>query len=188
VFIPLRRAVAGDAPFLHEAAHEMLLGAPPFRLDEFADSAESARQEAAFPLWLAEGFADYAAQAAADRAGVREGDVFAIGGLRHADSTCAARLDASRRAALLPYIGGAGFPPALFTTERQTVAPAFYACAQSFARHLVERIGVAGVVSLFPEIPRRRVPERVAELAGRPLADLRAEWMARLGVADPPSR
>ena len=62
------------------------------------------------------------------------------------------------------------------------MAPVFYACALSFSKYLVERAGMPGVVSVFPEIPRRRVPERIAELTGRTLPALRAEWLAKLGL------
>lgn len=103
-----------------------------------------------------------------------------------ADSNCVARLRAAgpgaEPAAVFPYIGGSGAPAALFTPARQTVAPIYRACAQSFTTHLVERAGVPGVVSVFPAIPQQRVAQRIAEVTGRPLPVLREVWLAKLGL------
>ena len=89
VFISLTRVRSGSAPYLHEAAHELLAPPAPFSPFEYADSIAADRAAAAFPQWLSEGFPDYLAQATASATGFHEGDVFAIGGLAKVDSTCA---------------------------------------------------------------------------------------------------
>jgi hypothetical protein len=39
---------------------------------------------------------------------------------------------------------------ALFTTDRQYVAPTFYACAFSFTKFVVSKIGLPETVALMP--------------------------------------
>ena len=64
VFISIARVRAG-APFLHEAAHELLAPKPPFAPWEYRDSVEGERALTQFPVWLNEGLADYLAQTSA---------------------------------------------------------------------------------------------------------------------------
>jgi hypothetical protein len=181
VFISLWRAREGLAPFLHEATHELLAAAPPFAPWEYPDSAAQARAAARWPLWLTEGLPDYIAQTVAAESGWHEGDIFAIGGLAKVDSVCAARVAANaRRADIIRVVGAAGRVDALFTTDRASVAPAFYACAQSMAKYLVEAIGVKRAVALFPAIKTNTVDEEIQRAAGTSLAELRRRWLVRL--------
>jgi hypothetical protein len=180
--ISLNRVRQGQAPFLHEASHELLAPPPPFYPYEYPDSAAEERAAARFPQWLSEGLPDYLAQAAAAATGFREGDVFEIGGLTKVDSTCAARLSTSpRRPEILAKVGGQGRLDALLTTERQEVAPTFYACSHSFTKYLVDRIGVRAVVALFPSIQAGTWVADLAEAAGETLPALRRAWLRRLG-------
>ena len=121
---------AGARRRLHEAAHELLAPKGSFYADEYADSLEEERRAARFPQWLNEGFPDYLAQSVTTTTGFPEGDVFEIGGLDKVDSTCAARLaESPRRSEILEKIGGQRRLEALFTEDRQTVAPTYYACS-----------------------------------------------------------
>jgi hypothetical protein len=162
VFIPLIRHQEGRAPYLHEAAHELLRAKRP-------------------PLWLSEGMADFVALTAATRAGVPEGDVFAIGGLSGADTACRERLKGPRGTDILPFIGGFGRPAALFTTERREVAPIFYACALSFTSFVVERIGLPQALGLMPLTAEDGVLTRIEELTSISMEALRAEWRSSIG-------
>jgi len=69
----------------------------------------------------------------------------------------------------------------MFTTERQAVAPTFYACAQSFVKFLVARVGLQAMVELFPLIREGKVDERLAQLTQSSLPLLRAEWLRTIG-------
>ena len=69
VFIPLVRLQDGRAPYLHEAAHELLAF---FSQPLTPDPSRAQRVRIARPLWLTEGLADYVGLTAADRAGVKE--------------------------------------------------------------------------------------------------------------------
>jgi len=183
VFISLNRIRRGEAPFLHEAAHELLTPKGPFYADEYADSLEEERRASRFPQWLNEGFPDYLAQTVAKTTSFPEGDVFAIGGLDKVDSTCAARLAANPRSSeILEKVGGQGGLEALLTEDRQLVAPTFYACSQAFTKYLVDRIGVKAVTGLFPEIPPDRWKEKIERLSGQPIAEIRRAWMDRIGI------
>lgn len=183
VFISLDHIRRGEAPYLHEAAHELIVPAPPFYPSEYPDSMEEVRRAATFPQWLSEGLPDYLAQAVAESNGFREGDIFAIGGLAKADSTCGARLAVNpRRAEIVAKVGGLGRLEALSTTDRAEVASAFYACSQSFTRYLVNRIGMRAVVNLFPAIPRDTWLAELTSAAQSTLPALRRAWLDTLGV------
>lgn len=183
VFISMAVVRAGRAPFLHEALHELLVPAAPFWADEYANALEGAAAERRMPLWLLEGLPDVLAQTVAAEHGLHEGDVFSIGGLTRVDSTCAARIqDSPRGAEVLAAVGRAAPLAALMTTDRPQVAPIFYACSQSLTKYLVEQMGVATVVALFPALKEGTWERRVAELAGRPVETLRSEWIRRLGL------
>jgi hypothetical protein len=178
VFITLVRLQDGRAPYLHEAAHELLaprLGpanAPP--LDSIAG-------------WLDEGMAEYVALTAAARAGVSEGRPFDIGGLTGADTVCRERLKGPRGAEILPFIGGLGSPAALSTTVPtpglREVAATFYACALSFTKYLVGRIGLPQAISLMPLIADDGLLTRIEELTSISMDALRAEWRASIDIA-----
>lgn len=183
VFISLARVRHWDAPFLHEAAHELLIPPPPFYPFEYPDSLAEEKAAAGFPFWLSEGLPDYLAQTTAAATGFPEGDVFAIGGLAKADSVCAARLTASsRQAEIRDRLGRPGRLEALFTTARGEVAPVYYACSQSFTTHLVARLGLPAVVALFPRIPAGTWRTDLESAAGEPLERLRRAWLAALGL------
>lgn len=179
VFIPLARAQDGRAPYLHEAGHELLAT---FSQPVTPDPARFERVRMTRPLWLSEGLADYVGQSAATRAGVKEGDVFDIGGLAGADAACRERIKGPRGAEILPFIGAVGAPAALFTTDRNEVAPTFYACGTSFTKFLVGRIGLQETISLMPLILKDGVLARIEELTGKKMDVIRGEWRTAIGI------
>lgn len=184
VFIPVSRVKERLAPFLHEAAHELLAPRPPFYYPEFADTLVGARVSDNMPLWLFEGLPDFLAHTVAPSVGLHEGDVFEIGGLSRADSSCAARVKASPRGReIIDAVGRGASPDALFTAQRQQVAPVFYACGQALTRHLVEHLGVRQTVELMPAMARGDWAAQIARLGGVPMAVFRARWLERIGLA-----
>jgi hypothetical protein len=180
ILMPLARLQEGRAPFLHESVHELLFPQPPSSPNDLSNVGTRVPLTSR-PEWLIEGMADYVAQTVAAETGFAEGDVFAVGGLARADTTCVQRLQRPRGAEVLRSIGEAGAPAALFTTERQAVAPTFYACAQSFVKFLVARVGLRAMVELFPLIREGKVDERLAQLTQSSLPLLRAEWLRTIG-------
>ena len=179
VFIPLARLQDERAPYLHEASHELLAT---FSQPVTPDPARAERVRASRPLWLTEGLADYVALTAAARAGVKEGDVFDIGGLAGTDAACRQRLTGPRGAEVLSFIGALGAPAALFTTERGEVAPTFYACGTSFTKFVVSRIGLTETIGLMPLILTNGVLPRIEQLAAKPMDALRSEWREAIGA------
>ena len=177
VFIPLIRLQDGRAPYLHEAMHELLAMAD----TRGPMDPERVQRIKTRPLWLTEGLPDFVALTAAKKTGTTEGDVFDIGGLDGADRTCAARLAGPAGKEVLPFIGTSGRPDALFTTERQTVAPTFYACSTSFTKRVVGLIGLEAAVGLIPLIPHDGVQSRIEALTGKPMATHRDEWLQAIG-------
>jgi hypothetical protein len=180
VFIPLARVQDGRAPFLHEAAHELLAPSTPSSKPD-PERLEGIR--ASRPLWLTEGLADYVALTAAARAGVAEGDVFNLGGLLGTDAACRERLTFPRGDEVLPFIGSNGGPVALFTTERPQVAPIFYACGTSFTKFIVGRIGLPEAIQLMPLMLNDGVQQRIEKLTAKSINALRAEWREAIGAA-----
>lgn len=186
VFVSMYHVTNGQAPYLHEAVHELLAPPPPFFYAEYPDTVEAETLFQAKPYWLMEGLPDVLAQLAALAAGTIEGDVFTIGGLDKVDSTCAARVAQSPyRADILRVTGGSGGVDALWTTDRIKVAPVFYACAQSMSKFVVDLIGMEQTVELFPAIKRRDWVATLERSAGIPLAPIQARWQARLGLDSP---
>ncbi|MEO7987792.1 MAG: hypothetical protein ABI766_14785 [Gemmatimonadales bacterium] len=185
VLIALVHVRKGWAPFLHEAAHELLAPPAPFSPYEYADTLVGEQKAAVFPFWLSEGLPDYLAQSVVQTTGFREGDVFEIGGLGKVDSTCRVRLSGHpRRGAIAARIGGQGRLEALYTTEREQVAPTYYACSQSFTKYLASRIGLSAVVELMPAIPSGHWLAQLETRAGAALPVLRREWLAALNIPD----
>ena len=162
VLIPLIRLQDGKAPYLHEAMHELLATADtrgpmdPARVERIKQR----------PFYLGEGLPDYVALIAAASVGITEGDVFDIGGLDGVDRTCATRLAWPAGPEVLRFIGAAGRPDALFTTERQKVAPTFYACTTSFTKQIVGLIGQPAAVALIPLMTQEGVHSRIEALTG----------------------
>jgi len=181
VFISLNRVRRREAPYLHEASHVLLAPKRPFGPFEYSDSITQEKAAAVFPFWLMEGLPDYLAQTTAARSGFPEGDVFEIGGLAKVDSVCAARLTTSnRRSEILERVGHSGPLEALFTTDRQMVAPIYYACSQSLTKYLVGRIGLPATVALFPRIPDGSWLKVLRTAAGESLEDVRRKWLTSL--------
>jgi hypothetical protein len=74
--------------------------------------------------------------------------------------------------------------PALFTTDRQTVAPTFYSCSFSFTKFVVGKIGLAETVALMPLLASGGVPGRIEHLTHTTIPRLREEWLRAIGATD----
>jgi hypothetical protein len=176
VFIPLARVQDGRAPFFHEVSHEYLAHRP--------TGARGPMRPGTRPLWLMEGLADVIGQSAAGEAGLVEGDVFDTGGLAGVDRVCATRLREPIGQQVVRAIGENAELPALFTTDRQTVAPTFYACSFSFTKFLVGKVGLGEVVALMPLMSTGGVPKRIEQLTHTTVARLREDWLRAIGATD----
>jgi hypothetical protein len=175
LFIAFPRLKNAQAPVLHEATHVLL----------FPDRSYVAAHPEIFQattgegsVWLGEGLPTYVGYSAAKLSGVIEGDPIGSGDLEHVDAVCAQSLPTPVGAEILPYIGVEGAPAALSSRERRAaVAPAFYACSTSFARFLIEAIGIEAVVDALWELHSEPAIEKAA---GKSMDALRADWRRRI--------
>jgi hypothetical protein len=173
VFVPMARVKDGNAPYLHEATHELLrskLGPLPRK---GADPSQIR------PLWFTEGLPDYVAHVVADEVGITEEGPFGTPTISGVDAVCAQRARTADGATILTSVGTSERPEALFTTDRQRFAPTFYSCSFSFTNYLAERVGLEKLVGLFALTPSD-MASRLNTLAGKPLAEARTDWLRRL--------
>jgi hypothetical protein len=173
VFVPMARVRDGRAPYLHEATHELLAS---------KQSERGGDRSTPVPLWMSEGMADYVARLVAQDNGITEQGPFGTPTLDGVDDVCAGRARTPDGAAMMPYVGGAGRPDVLFTTDRQRFAPTFYACSLSFTKYVAGRVGLDTLVGLFAFPPREMI-KRLDRVAATPLATVRSEWLRSLKLA-----
>ncbi len=174
VFIPVDRVKDGRAPYLHEATHELLASKTNLSPQQAADPAQLRR-----PLWITEGLPDYIARIVAAEFGLTEEGPFGTPTVSGVDAVCVERARTPDGATMVPYIGGMGRPEVLFTTDRSRFAPTFYPCSFSFTKYLAERVGLDTLVGLFALKPSD-MAGRMDQIAGKPLASLRADWLRLL--------
>jgi len=79
---------------------------------------------------------------------------------------------------VLPYVGVPGEPPEVLSERRRVAAP-FYVLSQSFAKFLIERLGLARVIALVSS----RDPEGdLSRASGRTVETWKAEWLSAIGA------
>jgi hypothetical protein len=153
------RVRTDSAPYLHETVH-VLVPAPNRS------------------LWLSEGFASFVESHVSETIGGYDAHVFSRSGNRGVDTEAARYLSGDRGRDVLPYVGVPGEPPEM-ESERRRVAAPFYVLSQSFAKFLVERVGLARVIALVSS----RDPEGdLARASGRTVESWKAEWLAAIGA------
>jgi hypothetical protein len=165
IFIHTDSVLGGRAPYLHEIVHALAQWS--WRRSE----------------WMAEGFANHAAAEVARRFG----GLHATGPEPRGLAALAEHLDSGPGREVMPLIGLWGrrgdYPPterALFDkvlTQRRRYAGPYYTLAWSYVDFLMAELGLEGLhqvaTAADPETEARRV-------GGRSLAQLRAQWLARL--------
>jgi hypothetical protein len=124
--------------------------------------------------------------------GLVDGDPFDAGGIEGVDRTCVQRSATPEGKRVLPFIGALDAPAALFTTERQNVAPIFYPCAFSFTKHVARLIGdqeLIALMDLMSRVDRTTTPisftadgvlPRIEKLTGKTRELVRDEWIRSL--------
>jgi hypothetical protein len=165
VFLPLERVRERRAPFIHEAVHHLVYQrATTFREDVH--------------LWVIEGFANYVQAALAEKSDyLRE----------HPMNPANSRVDDEARrilstpagVELVEWVGRSGIPPRL--EDREHVARPFYVLSQSLTKYVIEVVGLrafaARAVPLLSD--GQAFAKFVNESAGKPLEQVRREWLAR---------
>ena len=159
VLLPLHRVKWQNAPYLHEAVHALL-------------------PSPHHSTWLTEGLACYLESWVAEHVGGYDAHIFTRAGDRRIHDAARGYLKSNLGREVLPWVGVPGEPPDLFE-DRERVARPFYVLAQSFTKHLVERLGLAAVVTLTSG---RDPEDALARLTGRDAGAWRGEW---LSASDP---
>lgn len=165
VLLPLRRVKGQEAPYLHEAVHALL-------------------PSPHHSTWLTEGLACYLESWVAEHVGGYDAHVFTRAGDRTIHGAAMGYLKSDLGREVLPWVGVPGEPPHLFE-DRAGVARPFYVLSHSFTKYLVERLGLAAVVTLAGG----RDPEgAISRLTGRETEVWRAEWLSASGPTRPAAR
>ncbi len=177
LFVAFPRLKNGQAPVLHEATHVLLFPSRAY-ISGHPEIFNASSSEGS--AWLGEGLAAFVGLSAAKRANVSEGDPIGGGNLDTVDSLCAKALRTPVGAELLPFIGAEGEPAALRSRERRLeVAPQFYACATSFTKFLVAKVGIEAVVDSLAELHSEPALEKAA---GTNIDGLRSDWRKAIGA------
>jgi hypothetical protein len=159
VYLPPERVRADAAPYLHETVH--VLVPAPHR-----------------SVWLSEGFASFVESHVSESMGGYDARVFSRAGNRGVDGEAARWLAREAGRTVLPYVGVPGEPPRMLAERRRVAAP-FYVLSQSFAKFLVERLGLGRVIALVSS----RDPEAaLARVSGRPAEAWKADWLTSIGA------
>ena len=161
VSLMVERVRSDSAPYLHETVH--VLVPAPHR-----------------SVWLTEGFASYVESYVSENVGGYDAHVFSRTGNRGVDGEAARWLTREPGQSVLPYVGAPGEPPDM-RAERRRVAAPFYVLSQSFSKFLVQRVGLASVISAVSS----RDPEAVlARVSGRTVEDWKADWLRSLRAGE----
>jgi hypothetical protein len=182
IFLNARRVIPAPAIAIHESVHLLLIRNPsaPRNRDDLPHD-EDARLMATSGVWLAEGFASYAADELAARVHLPPPHLFFNGDNSTVDQEARRWLSESRGAKVVPFVGSHGVPDDLLA-DRPNVAAPFYVLGQSFIKFMVERAGLAATVQLYEEHfdGTRSIEEDVKRVTGTDLAQWRQEWLRML--------
>lgn len=175
-FVPLWRIRDDEAPWLHESLH-LLLATPG------GDWLARDDADTRMPLWFSEGLPDALAIQISETEGLRHFSPLWSVPASGLDELCRTELDSAAGKKALPFIGAPGKLKDLFGPERVTYAVPFYVCSVSFVRFLAKPRGFAALLTAIADFGREEAA--IEREFGRPLAGLKAEWLAAIGAARP---
>jgi hypothetical protein len=157
VSLMLERVRSDSAPYLHETVH--VLVPSPNR-----------------SVWLREGFASYVESYVSENIGGYDAHVFVKTGNRGVDGEAARWLTREAGRTVLPWVGTPGEPPEMLEERRRVAAP-FYVLSQSFAKFLVQRVGLGPLIGV---VSARDPEAALARVSGRTVEDWKADWLRTL--------
>jgi hypothetical protein len=112
-----------------------------------------------------------------------EGDALDIGEIAELDARCATGVSSEQGPRILPFVGSPANLQALYAMEpAHQVRQVFYGCSASLTKYLVQQFGIERIVDLLPESDPHKKLEDMSRLK---MADLRARWMATIGIRRP---
>jgi len=175
VSIPFWRIREGKAPWLHEAAHELLAAKKGNWQNPSVSREEWVKN---MPLWLYEGTAEYISIVASQRRNLPHFDVQINTWFRDIDSLCKQDLQNEKADYILSFVGKKGGMPELFGKDRRLYAPAFYHLSCSFVKYLAEQAGLQLLITSLSAYPdEQAVLEKSLPL---PIDELKRSWLAKI--------
>lgn len=175
-FVPLWRIRDDEAPWLHESLH-LLLSTPG------GDWLARDDADARMPLWFTEGLPEALALRISESEGLRHFSPLWTAPASGLDELCRAELDSAAGRKALPFIAAPGKLKDLFGPDRATFAKPFYACSASFVRFLAKPRGFAPLLAAIADFGNEEAT--IEREFAKPLAELKAEWLAAIGAARP---
>jgi len=180
-FIPLWRMRDDKSPWLHEAMH-LLLASPMGDWLALDDSVAMQRM----PLWLTEGLAEALAMDISEEERLDwYSPLFDVYPDR-LDSLAAEVLRRAPTDSVLAMIGSRGKLPQLFGPDRFRHAVPFYAGSASFTRFIARRHGYGPLLRAIADFDHEQ--ETLAREMGRPLEQVKLEWLVDIGFTPPAQR
>ena len=144
VSISFSRIKSGQAPWLHEAIHEMLNTKSGHWLGPGVTEEE---WDAKMPLWLSEGLADYIAIEVSQKYHLKLYDVFTNSNKKNLDTLFKEDIRHVNAKEILSHIGSSGnIKKLLWSESRNQNAGAFYHLSASFVKYLAEKYGIRTLV------------------------------------------
>lgn len=157
LFLNAGKVRDGSAPYLHELAHILA-----WRFGSHS---------------LREGFATYLALEVSAAGVGRSGGLFGVTDRAAADSLGRALLDTPGGRAALPWIGRGGYADESVTSpENPEARAAYYVLGQSYARFLVERLGMPA----FRRVLEAEDTDAALAATGRSAEEWRNAWLVSL--------
>jgi hypothetical protein len=175
VSIPFWRIKQGQAPWLHEAIHEMLNS----RQGNWANTAiprEDRREND--PMWLAEGLPDYISIEVSKKLRLPLFDVFSNSYRTNIDSICREDLKGPKADRVISSIGKKGIMPELFSTDRRLYIGSFYHCSCSFVKYIAEVYGLEPLLTSLSSF--RNEHEVLERKTFRTIEYMRDQWLYKI--------
>lgn len=175
VSIPFWRIKEGQAPWLHEAIHEMLYS----KKGNWASTAILREQRMeSYPLWLAEGLPDYISIEVSRKLSLPLFDVFSDSYQTNIDSICKEDLKGPKGSDVVSFIGKNGIMPEMFGTDRQLYIATLYHCSCSFVKYLAESYGLEALLTALSSFGKEQ--EVLEQKTAHPTEYLKSQWLNKL--------
>jgi hypothetical protein len=144
VSISFSQIKRGEAPWLHEAVHEMLNTKSG---DWLGSTVTEEEWDAKTPLWLQEGLAEYIAIEVSETYHLKLYDMFTNSNQKNLDTLFKEDIKHNNAKEILSHIGSSGnIKKLLFSESRKQNAGAFYHLSASFVKYLAEKYGIRTLV------------------------------------------
>lgn len=175
VSIPFWRIKRGQAPWLHEAIHEMLNSKQGNWANTSISREERSKND---PMWLAEGLPDYISIEVSKKLRLPLFDVFSNSYRTNIDSICKEDLKGQKADRVISSIGKKGIMPELFSTERRLYIAPFYHCSCSFVKYMAEVYGLEPLLTAVSSFGNEH--EVLERKTSRTIEYVKGQWLNKI--------